>query len=486
MGRYRATRSERARQLLTELMPRLLKSLADTTNPDEAFVRFDKFLSGLPAGVQLFSLFQAYPALLDLVAEIMGDAPKLAEWLARKPILLDSVLSPDFYDPCEGHAAMTEQLEINLRQARDYQDVLDIVRRWCNDLKFKTGVQLLRGAANGNDIGPALSDMAEAAIDGLLPALLQEFEQSHGRTAGEGLAVVAFGKLGGRELLPESDLDLVYVYDNAEGEASDGDKPLTPTVYHIRLCQRLSTAISSQTGEGRLYEVDNRLRPAGNSGPIATQLSSFEGYYDLEGGGEAWTWEHMALTRARVTHGNEGLRNALEKIIRNALTQKRDAGDVVVQVAAMRERIAKQHAGKSPWDIKYRRGGLVDIEFIAQYLQLVHAHAKPEVLHPNTARALEQLAAAGVLEDHAAQSLLKALDLWRRLQAMLRLTATGVFDEEAAPLGQKEALVRATSAGSFAELKATMEDAAASVRILFDEIIEGPAAALAEEGDETK
>ena len=192
----------------------------------------------------------------------------------------------------------------------------------------------------------------------------------------------------------------------------------------------------------------------------------------------------MALTRARVTHGSASLRKALEEIIHNALTQQRNADDVVVQVAAMRARIAKQHTGSSPWDIKYRRGGLVDIEFIAQYLQLVHAHDRPAVLHQNTARALEQLAEAGCIEDHAAQSLLRALDLWRRLQAMLRLTASGVFDEEAAPLGQKEALVRASDAGSFEELKATMEDAAAGVRILFEEIIEGPAAAQAEQGDD--
>lgn len=474
-GRYRATRSERARQILTELMPHLLESLADTANPDEAFIRFDAFLEGLPSGIQLFSLFQAHPAMLKLVATVMGDAPKLAKWLTKSPILLDSVITSDFNAPCDGPAPMQEKLDIALKQARDFQDMLDITRRWANDYKFKLGMQLLQGFSDGVRVGPDLSNMAEATLNGLMPWVLREFVQAHGRVPGDGIAVVAFGKLGGRELLPESDLDLVFVYDSIEGEASDGDKPLTPNVYYIRLCQRIGTAISSQTGEGHLFEVDGRLRPAGNAGALATQFDTFQKYYDMANSGEAWTWEHMALTRARVVFAKPKLKEKLEKLIHNSLIQKRDNDQVVQDIAKMRERIAKQYPGKSPWDIKHRPGGLVDVEFITQYLQLIHANRHPEILANNTFEALDNLRNADLLEETIANDLMGALSLWQNIQAMLRLTVTGEFKEETAPEGLKLALARAAEVSNFDILKTLMEEAAAKTREHFEAIITTPA-----------
>ena len=481
-GRYRATRSERARQILTELMPFLLKSLADSANPDEAFIRFDGFLEGLPSGIQLFSLFQAYPAMLKLVATIMGDAPRLAKWLTKSPILLDSVLTSDFNAPCDGLPIMLEKLDIALEQARDFQDMLDITRRWANDYKFKLGVQLLQGFSDGIQVGPDLSNMAEAAINGLMPWVKQEFAITHGHVPGNGIAVVAFGKLGGRELLPESDLDLVFVYDSVEGEASNGEKPLTPNVYYIRLCQRIGTAISSQTGEGQLFEVDARLRPAGNSGALATQFDTFRKYYDLTEGGEAWTWEHMALTRARVVFAAPALKEKLEKLIQSALVQKRDGEQILLDIAKMRARIAKQYPGKSPWDIKHRPGGLVDVEFIAQYLQLIHAHNHPNILSTNTYDALSRACDAGLLEQTVARDLIEALNLWRNLQAMLRLTLSEELNEETAPEGLKQALAKAGEVSNFDILKVIMEDAAAKTREHFNTIITIPAERLKEDG----
>lgn len=483
-GRYRATRTTRSRQLLTELMPRLLEALSQTTNPDEAFIRFDTFLSGLPAGVQLFSLFHSNPPLMDLVAEIMGDAPRLSAWLSKRPILLDSVLTADFLNAEANAQEMQEQLAGMLKLADDYQDALDITRQWTSDEKFKYGVQLLLGRSDGESIGPALSSVAETAISQLLPRTSAEFEEAHGTFPGGGLAIIAFGKLGGRELLPGSDLDLVYVYDNNGADTSDGEKPLMPAVYFIRLCQRIGTAINAQTSEGRLYDIDNRLRPAGKAGALATQLDTFQKYYDLDNGGEAWVWEHMALTRARVIYGPPALCQKLEKAIHRLLTQKRDAAKVIREIASMRERIARQYPGNSPWEIKHRPGGLVDVEFIAQYLQLIHAHDHPDILSQNTGTALKKARDLGLLDAVLADSLLAALDLWRRLQALLRLTVTEKFDEDKAPEGQKRALTRASGAETFDALKAEMDHAAHDVRAIFTNLIFDPAKA-ADKAEET-
>ncbi len=476
-ARYRATRSERARQILTELKPTLLNALARTADPDDAFIRFDQFLEGLPSGVQLFSLFHAQPVLLDLVAELMGNAPRLAEWLARKPILLDAVMSPDFFDPDEPVEVMRKTLGAMLAHAGYLEDVLDGVRRWSNDRGFQIGVQLLRGIADGDKVGQTISDVAETALNALTPAVIEAFAERHGHVPGEGFAIIAFGKLGGCELLHRSDLDLVFVYDVAEGaSASDGEKPLGPAVYYLRLCQRLVSAIASETAEGRLYEVDNRLRPAGRSGPLATQLETFESYYRLPDG-EAWTWEHMALSRARVICASPVLKARLETMIDAALRQTRDPGPLAKDIAKMRERIRGQFPGRSAWAIKYRAGGLVDLEFTVQYLVLRHAKDHPEILKRNTGETLEALENAGLLEKSDFDALRDALRLWRRLQAVIRLTTEGDFDPETAPEGQKQALARAASFESFDDLAARMETVAAQVAEIHDRLLIEPARA---------
>lgn len=476
-GRYRATRSVRSRQILTELMPRLLQAFADTANPDDAFLRFDSFLSGLPSGVQLFSLFQMHPTLLDLLSEILGSAPRLAEVLARKPVLLDSVISEDFYEPLPMETEPDEELAAALSLARDFQDVLDAVRRWANDRKFRVGVHFLRGLADGDHVGPALSAVAEAALSAILPAAEAEFSETYGRVPGAGLALVAFGKLGGGELLPMSDMDLVFVYDSdPDVSESDGPKPIGPQVYFMRLCQRLVTAITTETGEGRLYEVDGRLRPSGNAGPLATQFEGFDKYYRLPDG-EAWTWEHMALTRARSVYGAPELRKKLEQSIRAALVQKRNLAKLFIDVDDMRERVAREFAPKSAWDVKYRRGGLVDVEFIAQALQLAYASDNADILSPNTALALERLHGAGYLQTDAFNDLRNALALWRGLQAAIRLTAaSGRFDAETAPEGQKRVLARAAGVVRFEDLVPLMERAAEKVSRHYAALIAEPAA----------
>jgi len=483
-GRYRSTRSERARQLLTELMPRLLESLAATTNPMQAFNRFDDFLGELPSGVQLLSLFHSNPSLLDMVSEIMGNAPRLAIWLSRHPSLLDGVISDDWSTDEADRHEMKETLDHALGQARDFQDILDIVIRWANDRRFQTGVELLQGRRTGEEAGAILTSVAETAVGALTESVSREFRDPHGGWPGEsaegetGLAVLAFGKLGGREMAPMSDLDLVFVYNvPADIEGSDGKRELTPMVYFSRLGQRLVTAITSQTGEGNLYEVDTRLRPNGRSGPVCTQFDGFKNYYQ----GEAWTWEFMALTRARPIYGPTGLQKVLAQIIEDAIRQPRDAKVLVRDVDSMRQRIRKQYPGDKPWEIKHRHGGLVDIEFITQYLQLRHAADGKDILSTNTGTALEKLAEAGYLQATVAQDLRSALRLWRNLQAAIRLTAQEGLDEEKAPDGQKALLARCGGFEDFPSLRDHIAEVAETVRQHYQDLIAGPAEEAREE-----
>jgi len=474
-GRYRATRSVRSRELLTELMPRLLEAFAGKTNPTAALARFDAFLSALPAGVQLFSLYYSNPALLDLVAEIMGDAPNLAEWLSRNPHLIDNVLTSDFYDPLPGIDALGDELADKLKEGRDFQDVLDLTRRWTNDCKFQVGVQVLRGISDGHETGPILSNVAETVVHTLWPKVEAEFAGpggDHGYMDGGEMAILAFGKLGGRELMPESDLDLVFVYDVPEDVAqSDGPKPLGVSIYYMRLAQRMISAIDALTGEGRLYEVDTRLRPAGRKGPIASRLDGFLRYYEES----AWTWEFMALSRARAIAGSPALVDRLNDFIRETLTRQRDPDRLVVDVANMRARIAREFKGSSRWDMKHRRGGMVDAEFIAQYLQLRHAADHPEILSTNAVIALRNLAAAGLLEQAAADDLSAALRLWHRIQTVLRVTTSDDLDRENSPEGPREAVVRATGLKDYDALIEVMDLTAARVYAHFKTLIEAPA-----------
>lgn len=471
-GRYRATRSTRARQLLTELMPTLLEALGKSPTPDAALTKFDEFLAGLPAGVQLFSLIHANPPLLGLLAQIMGGAPALAAHLSRNPGLLDAVLSPDFFDPVPPYATLHAELEAVLSQARDFQDVLDLSRRWANDRKFQVGTHILQHAAEVEESGGALSDVADAVIASLNEPVLAELARAHGRVPGPGLVVLALGKLGSREMTATSDLDLIFVYEAAPtAQASDGKKPLAPSQYFGRLAQRFINALTAPTGEGLLYEIDMRLRPSGKAGPIAVSLNAFRQYQESS----AWTWEHMALTRARVVTGDPDLTAKIEQAIVDILTAPRDSDRLLVDVAQMRDRIARQHEAKSLWQIKHLRGGLVDLEFLAQYLQLRHGAAHPEIFDPSTQKAFTKLVQAGLIGASLGGRLIEATRLMRQVQGYLRLTLGDSFDESTAPEGLKAALAEATGTADFGALRHAVITSAQTAHEAFVEIIDEPA-----------
>ncbi len=476
-GRYRATATARARELLTELMPGLLKSLGSTAAPDQALLNFDLFLANLPAGVQLFSLFKANPALLELLATIMGSAPGLAAHLARRTLLLDSVLSPDFYRPLPSAKEMTAELAAVLANVGHEQDILDLTRRWANDRRFQIGVQQLKHIVRPAEAGLAYSDVAAATISALCDRVEQRFADVHGGFRGQRLAVLGLGKLGSREMSATSDLDLIFVYDiPSDLETSDGAQPLSPIQYYTRLSQKIVTALTAHTNEGALYEVDMRLRPSGRAGPLANSLEGFETYHAQS----AWTWEHMALTRARVIHGPAALIDRLTDIVKTTLCRPRDAGALVRDVADMRDRIAQHAPAKSAWDFKHLPGGLFDIDFVAQYLALLHAAARPDLLAPHPGETLHRMAEAGLIERADAERLQATRTLLSDVQSLLRLTLNGdeaAFDETSAPEGQRRLIAATEDAVDLASLKARIATEAAAARAIYERIVEAPARA---------
>jgi glutamate-ammonia-ligase adenylyltransferase len=476
LGRYRATRSRRAQRILGELLPSLLKALGETAQPDFALTKFDSFLAGLPAGVQLFSMLSANPRLLGLIAEIMGGAPVLADHLSRNSGLLDAVLTPGFFDPAPGARELEADLTEMLRQARDFQDILDLSRRWANDHRFQIGVHILRHSGDVEETGASLSNIADAVIRSLYGPLLEDLAERHGKLNGANLAIIAMGRLGAREMTVSSDLDLLCIYDPPpDGAESDGPRPLDPGVYFVRFTQRLINALTAPTGEGRLYEVDMRLRPSGNAGPVASSLAGFVKYQESS----AWTWEHMALTRARVIIGDADLTRRFEDCVREILCRPRDSEKLLRDVAEMRERIERERKAKSIWDSKHLRGGLVDIEFLAQYLQLRHATETPEVLSPSTLRSFEKCRETGILSSEDAEQLIATYQLLCEIQGLLRLTAGGAFEEETASADLKIALARATGFIDFVQLKDSMLVQTATCYEIYRNIIERPSSELA-------
>ena len=463
-GRFPATRSGRARERLTELMPALLEALAKTSDPDAAFAGFDRFLRALPTGIQVFSLLKSNPHLLGLLAEVLGTAPVLAETLSRRPRVLEALLEPDFFISSPTHAVMAEWLGISLGQARSIEDVLDRARIFGREHRFLTGVKVLSDAVKPAEAATAYAAIADVLVTALHGAVAREFSSRHGEVPGGVSAVVAMGKFGGCEMTPSSDLDLLLLYDHdSDARASTGPKELAPSTYFVRLTQRLVAALAAPTGEGSLYEVDMRLRPSGNAGPLATHLDGFIQYQR----DNAWVWEHMALTRARVVSAPGDFGGKVETAIRETLSAPRDRARVCRDVLEMRTRIHDSKGSDDPWDIKTVRGGLVDLEFVAQYLQLVHAHGHPDILHQRTGDALEALGRAGLIGADDTAALLDAGRFYQALTQLIRLVGEDGFQPDEANDDLVKLLLRTGECDSLdalsARLLATQEavDAAA-------------------------
>ena len=381
---YPALRSDRAIGIFERLKPTLLKRLLQTGNPDEALVALDAFLAGLPTGVQIFSLFQANPQLVDLVIDIAATAPALSRYLARNAAVLDAVIGGSFFTDWPERKQLGLDLTRLMAAEPDYERKLDSARRFMKEWHFRTGVHHLRGLIDAFEAGGQYADLAVAVVQSIWPVVCAEFARKHGPMPGRGGIVVGMGSLGAGRLNAGSDLDLIVIYDPGKDEVSHGPRPLAPRPYAARLTQALVTALTAPTAEGRLYEVDMRLRPSGRQGPVATSLLSFRAYQESE----AWTWEHLALTRAQVLAGNADLAAEVETFRKALLLHKGKGTGVRADVGAMRDKLANAKPRAGPLDPKFGPGRLMDIELLAQTCALITGSA---------ARTVEMQLAAGVV-----------------------------------------------------------------------------------------
>ncbi len=468
-GRYRATQSVEARERLTELTPELLRVFGQNKRADEALLRFDQFISGLPAGIQLFSLLGNNPGLLSLIVNIMSTAPRLAGIIAGRPHVFDGMLDPRLLAELPTRAYLAERIEGFVAGGRHYEEILDRLRIIAAEQRFLIGIRLLTGVITGAQAGHAFTDLADLIIAAALDAVLTEVRSAHGNYKGGRVAVVGMGKLGSRELTAGSDVDLILLYDyDSDALESDGLKPLDAVRYFTRVTQRLIAALSAPTAEGVLYEVDMRLRPSGNKGPVATRINAFAKYQR----GEAWTWEHMALTRARTLCGDESLIAEAEEIFSEVLGRKRDIAKVMADVSEMRGLIDKEKPPSDLWDFKLIPGGLVDIEFIAQYLALI-APARgvaPLTAGTPTVDALKTLG-PDLMEPSSLDTVLDALNLFTELSQMVRLCIEGDFELKDAPSGLVDLLCRAADAPDLKVLEADIRRLSKAVRRIFQSVV---------------
>ena len=468
-GRYRATQSVEARERLTELTPELLKAFGESKRADEALLRFDNFLSGLPAGIQLFSLLGNNPALLALLVTIMSSAPRLAEIIAARPHVFDGMLDPALMTEIPTREYLGQRMQGFLAPARHYEDILDRLRIFAAEQRFLIGVRLLTGAIKGEVAGRAFTHLADLVIEAAVKAVMAEMEAAHGTYPGGRLAVLGMGKLGSFELTAGSDVDLILLYDFDDGVAeSDGPKPLDAVRYYTRVTQRVISALSAPTAEGVLYEVDMRLRPSGNKGPVATRISTFERYQREE----AWTWEHLALSRARLICGDAALSAQAQNIISSILSQTRDVAKIAADVQDMRKLIAEEKPPANSWDFKLIPGGLVDLEFVAQYLTLV-ASAKnlpPHIAGESTADVWKRVA-AGTMDAQAYDDCMAALHLFTELSQIIRLCIDNDFEPKQAPAGLIDLVCRAGDCPDIGTLEGEVKRLSKTVRKAFSTVV---------------
>jgi glutamate-ammonia-ligase adenylyltransferase len=445
---YPALKSDRAQAIFRRLRPRLLKELHRAANPDEALLALDGFLAGLPAGVQIFALFEANPTLIELLVDIAGTAPPLARYLARNASVLDAVIGGSFWAPWPGMASLRDELARVIGDVPDYEKKLDSARRWMKEWHFRLGVHHLRGLIDAFEAGKSYADLAEAVVAALWPVVLAEFSRRHGPPPGRGAVVLGMGSLGAARLNAGSDLDLIVIYDAEGVEESSGPKPLATRPYYARLTQAMVTALTAQMPEGRLYEVDMRLRPSGRQGPVATSLQSFTSYQETE----AWTWEHLALTRARVLAGEASLAGEVEAFRRDLLVRKgQDAAKVRADVAAMRERLQAAKPAKGAWEAKNGPGRLMDIELCAQMCALLSGSA---------ARGVERQIMAGAqcgLSPADQQALRATYSLLWHLHCGARLLTEGALDVAVLGEGGRGFLLRETGVASAEALSEALE-----------------------------
>ncbi len=423
LGSYRATRSQHAQTLLYELIAPILEYCQKEEDPQNAFMAFDRFLSKLSRGVQILAILHAHHHILMLLLRILNGAPALGQHLQNHPHLLDALLAGALYAQPPSQEEMRNDIQQRLasfsfNKNLDLQDYLELAASWSQDQRFILGIQALYAELKAAQILTSYSRIAQTTLQFILPPIIEDFEKNFGKIAGGKLAVLALGRLGSLEMTPTSDLDLIFIFEVDDYlSQSDGQRSLSCSQYYSKLGQRIINALTAATPAGTLYEVDMRLRPSGNKGPLAVSFESFKNYqYN-----EAWTWEHMALCRSRIVSEQNDLTKKICQEIHHILSQKRDK-QTTKDIMDMRARLHKEKPAKDIFDIKHISGGLLDIEFIIQHYILLYAHQYPSVLQANSQRALLSIYECNLISKSDYDALSHQLNLCQILQLYQRLS----------------------------------------------------------------
>lgn len=464
-GRYKATQSAEARERLTELTPALLKAFGATKRADEAMLCFDSFLQGLPSGIQLFSLLQSNPSLLEMLVLIMGAAPRLAEIITRKPHVFDGMLDPTIFSELPTKTYLEKRLECFLEGVLSYEEILDHLRIFADEQRFLIGIRILNGAITGERAGFAFTALADLMVAKTFSAVRKEFSRLHGNVKGGRVGILGMGKLGSHELTAGSDVDLILLYEHDEdAEISDGEKPLYIPQYYTRLTQRLVAALSTLTSQGVLYAVDLRLRPLGNKGPVAVSFQFFKKYYRKE----AWIWEHLALTRARGIAGDHDFLQKLENEVCAIISFSRNKNDVAKAVCEMRTLIEKEKPPENRWDLKTMPGGIMDLEFIAQFALITHVITFQ--IGATTADTLSLLPNS-FLNQTFISDLRYAYRLYTNLSQIIRLCLNASLDPNDMPLGLSDLLLNSVGEPDLLRVEKLIEETGQSVYSIFTQIV---------------
>jgi [glutamine synthetase] adenylyltransferase / [glutamine synthetase]-adenylyl-L-tyrosine phosphorylase len=409
-GSLRVLRSAAALAALEKMLPRLITAFAAAPDPEAALARFDRMIAGLPSAINFFHLLAAEPRLAEVLTRVLVLAPTLADALGTRANLIEGLIDAHAFDPPLAAPALVAEWKARLGGA-DFEQRLDSVRDRVGELRFAYGVQLVEAARDPLVIGAGYAALAEAALTVLADATITEFARAHGRVPDSEIIILALGRFGGGMLTHASDLDLIYLFTGDHLAESDGPRPLGATQYYNRLAQRLTAALSVPTAAGKLYEIDTRLRPSGDQGPLVVSVDSFARYQQEE----AWVWEHMALLRARAVYGSAAARDQLRTLLADLHRRPRDPVELRREALAMRVKIAAHKPPKSTLDVKAGPGGLIDLEFAVQVTQLETGQG----LVPELGAALTALGAAGLVDPEvvAAEMLLTRLLILLRLAA---------------------------------------------------------------------
>lgn len=464
-GRRPAIVTARAREILTELVPGLLEAFGNSSDPDGALIAFDDALQHMPAAVELLSILKNNAELRRLFAEILGTAPRLSQIVSRTPHVLDVLVDPSFSSAgVDGQARA--RIAPRLALESEYEGFLLRARELAHAERFLLGTRVLSRVLPLDECGRAHTEVAEVFLDLTLRRVREEFARTHGVIEGAEVILVGYGKAGSHEMTANSDLDLVVIYDAPPDGTSDGARSLGPQEYFARLTQRLITALSTPMNTGTLYEIDLRLRPSGRKGTVATSLAAFKDYQ----ASEAETWEHMALTRARPLVGDAPLAMRWTEARNAVLMRERDASALKRDMASMRGLMNQEKPGRDVFDVKDHPGGLVDAEFIAQIMVLLHARRHPGIIG-STSEVLARSAELGLLPPDQAETLLDALRLQTAFAQVTRLTLPGAFNEKEHTAVYKRRLASLLNMPDFAQLKGEMIRGQKAVRALFEKLV---------------